>query len=71
MAHAAARQHERRADIGMARKRHLAPRREYSYFGGMCRVLWGANKGRLGEVEFGGDGLHLARRQFPGVEDHG
>ena len=59
MALAGARQHEGGADIGMAGERHLGLGREDADLGGVGGVLGRQHEGRLGQVELGGDGLHL------------
>ena len=65
------RQRKGGADIGMAGKRHLRPRREDAHLRGMRRVLRRQHEGGLGEIELGGDRLHLDRRQSARVEHHG
>ena len=64
-------QHEGRADIGMAGERQLGLGREDADLGGMCRIAWRQDEGRLGQVEFGGDGLHLAGAKAHGVQNDG
>ena len=66
-----ARQHEGRADIGMAGERQLGLGREDADLGGMRGIPGRQHEGRLGEVEFGRDRLHLLRRQALGVGDDG
>ena len=63
MANARPRQHEGGADIGMAGERHLGLGREDADVGGVRRVLGRQHEGRLGEVEFGRDRLHLLGRK--------
>ena len=65
------RQRKGGADIGMAGKRHLRPRREDAHLRGMRRVLRRQDEGGFGEIELGGDRLHLARRQSGRIEHHG
>ena len=66
-----ARQHEGGPDIGMAGEGQLGLGREDADMGGVRRVLRRQHEGRLGEVELGGDGLHLLRRQALGVGHDG
>ena len=65
------RQHEGRADIGMAGERHLGLGREDADLGGVGRVLRRQHEGRLGEVELGGDRLHLLGGQALGIGHDG
>ena len=71
MADPGAGQHEGRADVGMAGERHLGLGREDPDLGGMRRVLRRQHEGRLGEVELGGDRLHLLGGQASGVGHDG
>ena len=54
------RQHERRADVGMTRERHLGARRKNPYTSGVCRIGRRQHECRLGKIELVGDGLHLS-----------
>ena len=65
------RQHEGGADIGMAGEGQLGLGREDADLGGVRRVLRRQHEGRLGEVELGGDRLHLLGREAFGVENDG
>ena len=71
MALAFPRQNEGGADIGVSGKRHLGARREDADLRGMRGILRRQHEGGLGEVELGGDRLHLPGRQPIGVDDHG
>ncbi len=71
MANARARQHESGADIGMAGERHLGLGREDADLGGVGGVLRRQHEGRLGQVELGGDFLHLLSRQAGRIGNHG
>ena len=64
-------QHEGGPDVGMAGEGHLGLGREDADLGGVRRVLRRQHEGRLGEVELGGDGLHLLGRQALGVRHDG
>ena len=54
------RQDERRADVGMTRKRHLGARRKNPDTSGVCRIGRRQHESRLGKIELVGDGLHLS-----------
>ena len=71
MANARPRQHEGGADIGMAGERHLGLGREDADFGRVGGVLGRQHEGRLGEVEFGRDRLHLLGREAARVAEDG
>ena len=55
----------------MAGERHLGLGREDADVGRMRGVLGRQHEGRLGEVELGGDGLHLPGREAACVGDDG
>ena len=61
---AAARQHRRRADVRMARERHLGRRREDPHAGSVGWVGGRHHERRLGVVELAGDLEHLRRAQL-------
>jgi hypothetical protein len=65
------RQHEGGPDIGMAGERHLRLRREDADAGGVRRIGGRQHEGRLGEIELGGDGLHLLGSRGLGHRDDG
>ena len=52
-------QRERGADIGVAGKRHFVAWREDAHPGGMTRIFRRQYEGRLRQIEFGGNRLHL------------
>ena len=54
------RQDERRADVGMTRKRHLGARRKNPDTSGVCKIGRRQHESRLGKIELVGDGLHLS-----------
>ena len=54
------RQDERRADVGMARKRHLGARRKNPYTSGVCGIGRRQHESRLSKIELVGDRLHLS-----------
>ncbi len=55
----------------MTGKRHLGAGREDAHLRGMRGVLRRQHESGFGEVELGGDRLHLPRRQAQGIDDHG
>jgi len=55
----------------MAGERHLRLGGEDADLGGVLRILRRQHEGRLGEVELGGDRLHLLGRKAPCVGKHG
>ena len=54
------RQDERRADVGMTRKRHLGARCKNPDTSGVCRIRRRQHESRLGKIELVGDRLHLS-----------
>ena len=54
------RQDERRADVGMTRKRHLGTRRKNPDTSGVCGIGRRQHESRFGKIELVGDGLHLS-----------
>jgi hypothetical protein len=55
----------------MARKRHLGAWCEDANLGRMGRILWRKNERRFGKIEFGGNRLHLLRRQPASIGQDG
>ena len=66
-----ARQHEGGADIGMAGERQLGLGREDAHLGRVRGILGRQHEGRLGEVELGGDRLHLRGLEALRIGDDG
>src|SRR5205814_1586796 len=62
---------ERRADIGMAGKRHLGAWRENAHRRGVRRIFRGQHEGGFRKVELRGDGLHLLCRKPFRVQHNG
>jgi len=63
------RQYEGGADIGMAGERQFGAWSEDAHLRGMRRVLRRQHERGLGQIEFGGDGLHLRAGQRPAIRD--
>ena len=68
--HVLAGQDKRRADVWVARKRHLGARRENADASGVCRIVRRQNKRSLGKIELVGDGLHLGVRKTARIRNH-
>ena len=66
-----ARQHEGRADVGMAGKGHFGLGREDADVRGMRGVFGRQHEGRLGVIELRRDRLHLRSGEALGIEHDG
>ncbi len=65
------RQDERRADVGMTRKRHLGARRKNPDTSGVCRIGRRQYESRLGKIELVCDGLHLSVEKTARIRNDG
>ena len=63
-------QDKRRANVWMARKRHLGARGEYTYPSGVRRIVRRQDKRCLSKIELIGDGLHLSLRKAARIRNH-
>ena len=65
-----ARQNKRRADVWMARKRHLGARRKNAHPSSVRRIIRRQDKRCLGKVKLVGDRLHSSVRKAARIGNH-